>query len=1184
MRIHSLNTWKTMACLLTMTLAACSADELIEMAGPDGTPVRVEHNDSESDMAVGFNISLAGSHRLNIGEDDADTRAANGVQATTFAYTTSAQSWSKVAIFWDKGDNNFTRADYTTKASSATPVGSGFYYATSSQTACHMYGWYPYVNQSHTIQMDQSSTVNYAMSDLLLTTAASASDVATSTRTKTNNVWSETKGTLNFKHVMTKFILKMTAGSDVTINKVELLSVKPTAAISITGGSGTAVSKIALAAASGKAAALTLFSTDNTVNDYTNKSGAAATKNKTAFTNGDGQVTLAAVIPPQSLSGNFIHVNTTAGDVYYTLGSTAKAFTGGQTYTVTFSVTQHEVGKTIDITNWNPSANTNVNIATANTLTMSKSVLVYDYNPTQQTVSNAVTKTAHTGVAPTSYVISKSGSSATGTINDSTGAVEIKYGGSNNAGTTTFTVTSKSGSTTLASYTFDVVVRKIKPTVTLGTPAMALAKKGSATSTVTVTGDGEVSVASSSDSNIATATKDGSNIKVTGKTTIGTCAINLKIDPSANYVGTTAAIAVSVGLSESTFSLNKTALTYTYGGANKTAKISGVTGSNSFSVASSNTDVATVSISGTTVTVTPVAVGTALITVTQAANNTYAASVKTIAVSVNKANNQITLGTQLQQVSLGSSTVTTPNIAVSNVRGTLSWDSPSSVTGITPQISGTNVNFKITTSVAAGTYTFILRDTPAAGSDYIQSTAAITIRVGVTGDTNTAGSSAIITVTRQATYTAPTAKSNLTYNKSAQQLVNAGSASGGTMYYKVDSGSWTTSVSSVTGTNAKDSYKVYYYVKGDGTHDDVGSESSPAGNVSVKIAKATPSVTAPTAKTLTYTGSAQALVNAGSTTGGTLKYSLTSGSSYGNSVPSETNAGSYTVYYKVVGGTNYNDVAEKSVAASIGKAAGTLSLSNTSMTLTAGGTGTSTITTNSTGAKTATSSNTAVATVAVSGSKVTVTGVGGGTATITVSVAGDSNHKAPSSKTISVTIGPTYFGSHEGVQLWDGGPYWATMNIGARTETDYGNYYAWGETNTKTSYSSSNYTYSGNPGTLNSSHDAATNYWGSDWRMPTNAEFEDLLDKTKRSWVTISGVTGYKFESKTDSSKYIFLPAGGWYEDTTRFQAGNFGNYWSSSIYDVDTSKACNMYFGETGPWTSTESRCYGQLVRPVHD
>jgi len=68
------------------------------------------------------------------------------------------------------------------------------------------------------------------------------------------------------------------------------------------------------------------------------------------------------VIPPQSLSGNFIHVNTTAGDVYYTLGSTAKAFTGGQTYTVTFSVTQHEVGKTIDISNWNPSANTNVNI------------------------------------------------------------------------------------------------------------------------------------------------------------------------------------------------------------------------------------------------------------------------------------------------------------------------------------------------------------------------------------------------------------------------------------------------------------------------------------------------------------------------------------------------------------------------------------------------------------------------------------------------------------------------------------------------------------------------------------------------------------------------------------------------------------------------------------------------------
>jgi len=712
-----------MACLLTLTLAACSADELIEMAGPDGTPVRVEDNDSESDMAVGFDMSLAGSHRLNIGEDEAETRAANGVQGTTFAYTTSAQeSWSKVAVFWDKGDNNFTRADYTTTAGSATPVGSGFYYATSSQTACHMYGWYPYVNQSHTIQMDQSSTVNYAKSDLLLTTAASASDVATSTRTKTNNVWSETKGTLNFKHVMTKFILKMTAGSGVTINKVELLSVKPTAAISITGGSGTAVSKIALAAASGTAGTLTLFSNANTTNDYTSKSGAAATKNKTAFTNSDGQVTLAAVIPPQSLSGNFIHVNTTAGDVYYTLGSTAKAFTGGQTYTVTFSVTQHEVGKTIDISNWNPSANTNVNIATANTLTMSKSVLVYDYNPTQQTVSSAVTKTAHTGVAPTSYVISKSGSSATGTINASTGAVEIKYGGSNNAGTTTFTVTSKSGSTTLASYTFDVVVNKIKPTVTLGTPAMALAKSGSGSSTVTVTGGGTVRYGSSSNTNVAEGTVSGTTVNVSGKTTVGTCVINLNIDESTNYVAATAAIAVSVGLNESTFSLNKTALTYTYGGANETATISGVTGSNSFSAASSNTGVATVSISGTTVTVTPVAVGTALITVTQAASNSYATSVKTIAVTVNKADNQISLSGDIT----GTPGVQTDAITISNNKGTVSVAAEKS-SGITYSLSGTALRFTIPAGTEPGTYNFVLTDP--GNANYRSSTAVVSVTV-----------------------------------------------------------------------------------------------------------------------------------------------------------------------------------------------------------------------------------------------------------------------------------------------------------------------------------------------------------------------------------------------------------------------------------------------------------------------
>lgn len=90
---------------------------------------------------------------------------------------------------------------------------------------------------------------------------------------------------------------------------------------------------------------------------------------------------------------------------------------------------------------------------------------------------------------------------------------------------------------------------------------------------------------------------------------------------------------------------------------------------------------------------------------------------------------------------------------------------------------------------------------------------------------------------------------------------------------------------------------------------------------SVKYVKKlrTPVVTPPTAKSLTYSGSAQELVNAGSTTGGTLQYKVNN-ESYSANIPKATNAGTYTVYYKVVGGEAYSDVDEASVSVTINKA------------------------------------------------------------------------------------------------------------------------------------------------------------------------------------------------------------------------------------------------------------------------
>lgn len=99
------------------------------------------------------------------------------------------------------------------------------------------------------------------------------------------------------------------------------------------------------------------------------------------------------------------------------------------------------------------------------------------------------------------------------------------------------------------------------------------------------------------------------------------------------------------------------------------------------------------------------------------------------------------------------------------------------------------------------------------------------------------------------------------------------------------------------------------------------------------ISKVTPTVNAPTAKSLTYSGYAQTLVNAGSTNFGTLQYSLDN-STWSTTIPTSTNAGSYTVYYKVVGNSNVNDVDSSYKTCSIGKKS--LSITAKSQTITYG--------------------------------------------------------------------------------------------------------------------------------------------------------------------------------------------------------------------------------------------------------
>ena len=187
---------------------------------------------------------------------------------------------------------------------------------------------------------------------------------------------------------------------------------------------------------------------------------------------------------------------------------------------------------------------------------------------------------------------------------------------------------------------------------------------------------------------------------------------------------------------------------------------------------------------------------------------------------------------------------------------------------------------------------------------------------------------------------------------------------------------------------------------------------------------------------------------------------------------------------------------------------------------------------------------------------------------------------------------------HEYVDLGlPSGTKWATMNVGADSPEDYGDYFAWGETQPKDVYNWSNLKwYDGNEFTkycidsangkvdnktiLELSDDAATANWGGDWRMPTKEEQDELRTKCTWTWTTKNGINGYTVTGPNGNS--IFLPTAGYRYGLDLNDVGIDGYYWSSSLY---TSKSRDAYFlvlglnyVDAGP----SSRCSGFCVRPV--
>ena len=180
---------------------------------------------------------------------------------------------------------------------------------------------------------------------------------------------------------------------------------------------------------------------------------------------------------------------------------------------------------------------------------------------------------------------------------------------------------------------------------------------------------------------------------------------------------------------------------------------------------------------------------------------------------------------------------------------------------------------------------------------------------------------------------------------------------------------------------------------------------------------------------------------------------------------------------------------------------------------------------------------------------------------------------------------------------------WATCNVGATTPEEYGDYFAWGEVESKEYYDWSTYKYcEGTDNTLTKycsksrygkdgftdnkivlvpEDDAATSNWGGAWRMPTYDELNELKTECTWTWTIQNGVNGYKVVGPNGNS--IFLPAAGYMRGGALFIAGSNGGYWSSSLLADSPYYAYYMGFKSGNVGWSYYDRGYGRSVRPVY-
>lgn len=167
------------------------------------------------------------------------------------------------------------------------------------------------------------------------------------------------------------------------------------------------------------------------------------------------------------------------------------------------------------------------------------------------------------------------------------------------------------------------------------------------------------------------------------------------------------------------------------------------------------------------------------------------------------------------------------------------------------------------------------------------------------------------------------------------------------------------------------------------------------------------------------------------------------------------------------------------------------------------------------------------------------------------------------------------------------GTKWACCNVGANAPEEYGNYYAWGETQTKSVYSDDTYQYYQNGKSVDigtdiagTDYDAATANWGEPWQMPSEMQLEELCNNCTSVWITLDGVDGRKFTGSNGGS--IFLPAAGFRRLDRLDLAGIWSLYWSSTISEHINDAYALASYPNYLEWHYHHGRYEGHSVRPV--